>query len=154
MGSDGKLHFTNKAGADTVLNFNNKNATIIMMCVHHDGLVKDYILDLTTEIQLETKPYILNGYKMITDNDSFAIANNQLTANKNGTMIVTGTLSANGGSFHYDKVINGTRTVLNYPYGHVYDVTEIKKDDKIHFVYKNTEAYWFIGTAIVIFESK
>ena len=89
----------------------------------------------------------------IVDNNDFSINSNHImTANRNGTMTIIGQLGSNGGSYHYDKMVNSTRTRLVNQYGHYYDITELKQGDTIYFVYNNTQAYWYTGSAAIIFQ--
>ena len=94
----------------------------------------------------------VSGILKVIDNGDFSInEDNTITVNRDGIMTILGHLGSEGGSYHYDKVINDTRTVINNQYGHYYDITELKQGDDMYFVYKNTEAYWWTGSAVIIF---
>ena len=158
VGEDGKLHFVDKDGADTVLNFSSgsgKASTIFYLLVHHDGITGDARLPLTevTYNPDNNGSLAKNGILKIVDNNDFSINSNHImTANRNGTMTIIGQLGSNGGSYHYDKMVNSTRTRLVNQYGHYYDITELKQGDTIYFVYNNTQAYWYTGSAAIIFQ--
>ena len=94
-----------------------------------------------------------NGIIKIFDDESFTVEDNTLIVNKNGTMIIIGYLYSSGGTYHFDKVINEERMQMTQQYNHYYDFTEVSKGDKIYFIYKNTEAYWFGGNISIILYS-
>ena len=131
-----------------------KASTIFYLLVHDDGIIGDARLSLTEvtynpdyDASLAT-----NGILKITDGGDFSInSNNIMTVNRDGIMTILGHLGSEGGSYHYDKVINDTRTVINNQYGHYYDITELNQGDTIYFVYNNTQAYWHTGSAVIIF---
>ena len=95
----------------------------------------------------------VSGIMKIIDNEDFSInGDNTMTVRRDGTMTILGHLGAQGGNYHYDKVLNGSRSVLRNQYGHYYDITELKQGDTLYFVYKNDQAYWWTGSAVIIFQ--
>ena len=132
-----------------------KASTIFYLLVHHDGITGDARLSLTEVAYNPDNAGSLatNGILKITDGRDFSInSNNIMTVNRNGTMTIIGQLGANGGTYHYDKMINSKRTRLTNQYGHYYDITELNQGDTVYFVYNNTQAYWYTGSAVIIFQ--